>query len=150
MKPHQKSSVSAGEGFRKVSATLRVWGSELDPAEVSSLFHCEPTAGWKKGDSHPTVKGRVADFGMWSLESQAPPTASFDEHVLWLLSRITADPEAWSGFLRMYEKDVFVGAWINHWNTAFEVSPEVIAELGRRGIPLTFDLYVDKTLQEDE
>jgi hypothetical protein len=135
----------AGLGFRKTTATLRLWGDSLDPEEVSKALGCEPTEKWRKGDPHPTVAGRVATFGMWSLKAAGHSSGSIEAQVSWLLSLVTNDAAVW-GELSVYERDIFTGGWINRWNTSFEMNANVLRELGTRLIPITFDLYLDESL----
>jgi len=87
---------------------------------------------------------------MWRLESDLGPSASFDAHVRRILEQISPDPAPWQLELKGVDRDIFVGGWIDRWNTSFSIDAGLLLELGSRGIPIAFDLYADEPEEQAE
>ena len=66
-----------------------VHGEDLDPAEVTRIFGCEPTSAHRRGDR--MKRGTLRRRGAWllSLRGSAPP----EELTIALLDRLPADEE---------------------------------------------------------
>jgi hypothetical protein len=125
-------------------AALRISGEELDPAEITDLLGCAPTAGQRKGDvltGGVAGRSRIAKFGMWSLEASAQEPGSLDTQITELLGRLTPSLEVWSSISQRYDVDLFCGFFMHATNEGLEVSAESLAALGRRGIVLGIDMY---------
>jgi hypothetical protein len=137
--------------YRSVAA-LRISGEELDPAEITDLLGCAPTAGQRKGDvltGSVTGRSRIAKFGMWSLEASDQEPGSLDAQITELLGRLTPSLEVWSSISRRYDMDLFCGFFMRATNEGLEISAESLAALGRRGIALGLDIYA-RTLEDME
>jgi hypothetical protein len=101
------------------------------------------------GEPDPERGGRLAKFGMWGLRSDHGIGASPDDHVRRILAQISSDPSPWHFDLKQFNKDLFFGGWMNHWNTCFSMNGDVLLERGSRGIPINFDLYAEDDGDDD-
>ena len=122
------------------TATLRFFGEDLDPDEITRLLGCEPTATHRKGD--PVTKdgrGKRRNSG-WRLESRHEEKHGIDDHVGELLSRVTNDLSVWRE-LACFKPDIFCGLFLSGFNQGDEVSPRISGMLAARGIVLRMDIY---------
>jgi len=96
--------------------TLRVFGPDLDPSEVTKALELPPDHTHRGGDLHlqRSRRGRVvryADYatGMWSMSSEAHVEgARLGSHVEWLLAEIEPKAEQWRALLAEgVEADLF-------------------------------------------
>ena len=91
---------SVGGPIERVKVTLRIFGEELDPDEISKMLRCEPTHQARKGDTVAADnKGhqRVSPFGIWGLNSMESEDVDLEEQVLKLeiLHSSTILPPHW-------------------------------------------------------
>ena len=137
---------SVGGPLERAKVTLRVFGNELDPDEISYLLQCEPTSKARKGDIvDDDGKGhqRVSPIGKWSLHSGEPEDLALEEQVLKILSRVTEKREVWQRLTQQYKVDLFCGVFLNEgsWNRGFSLSPTILKELAARNLEIGFDIY---------
>ena len=138
--------VSVGGPLDRVKVTLRIFGEELDPDEISSALMCEPSGKTKKGEIvAEDGKGnrRISPFGSWRLQSTESEHVDLEEQVLKLLSRVVADPDVWRKLTHQYKVDLFCGLFLNEGcvNRGFSLSAKVMKELAKRNLEIGFDIY---------
>ena len=131
--------MSDEDGFAKTAASLRVFGEALEPNEVTRLLGHEPTEAWEKGA--PGYQGRPRSQGMWILESRARSDTGLEEQLRDLLSSISESIQVWESLVARFDCDIFVGAWMESDNAVFSLGPEILLEMGKRGLVLSADLY---------
>jgi hypothetical protein len=58
--------------IRQSAASLRIFGDELQPAEISRLLRCEPTQTRVKGEviKYPSGRERTITCGSWTLSAE--------------------------------------------------------------------------------
>lgn len=124
-------------------ATLRVFGDDLNPEEVSSLLGAEPTYMCRKGDARALTGGRVIieKRGSWRLSASRREPENLDGQVLELLGRLTQNLEVWKELSTRYEVDLFCGVFMESSNDGLPLSPMTLLALGERGIKLDLDIY---------
>jgi hypothetical protein len=130
--------------IRKSVATLRISGDDLIPAEVSNLLACAPTGSQRKGETivaPRTGRQRTAELGMWMLECADREPENLDRQIGELLGKLTADIERWQVLCNRFEVDLFCGLFMGSENEGLTISPKLLADLGRRGIELSLDVY---------
>ena len=68
-------------------ASLRIFGDNLIPDEVSGLLGCVPTEAWTKGQVEHSGSGRavVRKSGAWFLRVAEAEPENLNGHVAWLL-----------------------------------------------------------------
>jgi hypothetical protein len=122
------------------SATLALYGDELDPDAVTTLLGCAPTRAHRKGDRR-REKSVPATTGAWLLrvESRAPDGPG--ELIERLLSRFPPDPAFWIAVTAQYTLQIRIGVHTKG-NFGFHVSPPVLAAIATTGAELAFDVYL--------
>ncbi len=124
--------------------TLRIAGDALEPAEVTSLLNCAPTFAQRKGDVHvgqKTGQRYVRKIGMWRLQAEDKSPEDMNGQFMDILDKLPSDLSIWGSLSRRYEIDFFCGLFMKESNEGLEISPKVVAEMGKRGIQLSFDIY---------
>jgi len=126
------------------TASLRIMGDDLSPAEITRLLGCEPTKGEAKGDrivGPKTGHVRIARTGMWRLEAGRCTPENFDAQIEEILSKLNPDLDMWAMLTRKYAVEIFSGLFLNELNEGFVVSAKTVRALGERGIEIQFDVY---------
>ena len=125
----------------RITVDLRIFGDALDPDEITNLLGIAPTGCARKGDTHHIASGRevVARSGSWLLNAGAP--GNLNTQIEALLTKLPNDPAIWRELSEHYECDVFCGLFMQDGNEGTELSPQVMAMLGLRGLRLDLDLY---------
>lgn len=134
---------SVGGPIERVKVTLRIFGDDLDPDEISNMLRCEPTHQARKGDIVAADSTRISPFGSWRLNSVESEDLDLEQQVLKLLSRVNADRQVWQRLTRRYKVDLFCGLFLNEgsWNRGFSLSSKVLKELAERNLQIAFDIY---------
>lgn len=127
----------------KTVVTLRLFGDDLDPAEVTQLLGAEPTAFGRKGDVRTIASGRTVTSrsGSWRLSAEDCSPGDLNGQLQELFSRLTQDLTVWQELKRRYECDVFCGLFLHGGNEGEELQPETLSMLGVRGLALGLDIY---------
>ena len=134
--------VSVGGPVDKATVSLRVFGEDLDPVEVTGLLRCEPTRARRRGDvSSDNRNQRVAPTGSWLLHGQVSPKADLEQQVRMLLEAVSDDLKVWKDLTSRFKVDIFCGLFLEEFNHGFELSPEILTALSDRGISIGFDIY---------
>ena len=129
---------------RKSVATLRIFGDDLVPEQVSSQLGCLPTASRQKDDT--IVGGRtgaqsISPTGKWSLRSADQQPESLDAQIVEILSKVTNDMDVWGNLVSRYRVDLFCGLFMAGENDGLTLSSSSLTALGQRGIDLSLDIY---------
>jgi hypothetical protein len=129
--------------IEKSVATLRIFGDNLVPEELTALLGVAPTSSYRKGDTHVTRSGSrvVRKTGMWRLEASDREPEDINAQVSELLDRATPDLDVWRGLSQKYDIDLFCGLFMDNTNEGFSLSPTALIALGLRGIEIGFDVY---------
>lgn len=127
----------------RTTATLRIFGDDLDPHEVTRLLGAEPTARASKGDVRRAASGNTvtARSGSWLLETVAPDAGDLNTQISTLLANVTDDLSVWRELSQRYQCDVFCGLFMGSANEGEELQPRTLAMLGNRGLRLGLDIY---------
>ena len=124
-------------------ASLRIFGDDLIPDEVSRLLGCTPTEAWIKGQVKILRSGRelVRKSGAWFLKIAAAEPENLNGQVSELLAQMTSDLDVWKTVTRQYDVDLFCGWFMEESNEGVSVSAHTLCLLGERGIELSLDIY---------
>ena len=128
------------------SASLRFFGDDLDPAELTKLLAGQPTYAVRKGDLHtypPNQPPRVALKGSWRLSSGRDKGDQLDHQIAKILNMLTSDLVVWADLVRRFEPDMFCGVWLDEENQGLALTPTTLQMLGERGIKLELDIYYE-------
>jgi hypothetical protein len=133
--------------IKKSTATLRIFGDDLDPQNITQMLGAPPTQGWFKGEKGKHIAGpkagdvRIAKTGMWRLEALDREPANIDAQIWEIFNQVTTDLTVWQAITEKYCVDLFCGLFMNKSNDSLEISPHSLAALGERGIQICFDIY---------
>ena len=131
----------AGGNFDRVNVTLRLFGDDLDPDQVSVQLGCKPTASYRKDDRLPSKRyRRIAKTGSWRLSSPEDEAGTLEEKLNRLLDSVSSDLKAWAD-LKQFEHDIFCGIRLDQWNRGGSLSPQLLARLAERDLTLQLDIY---------
>jgi hypothetical protein len=133
--------INVGGEIDKSSVTLRFFGDDLDPDEISDLLNCQPTDAFRKGDILPDERYHiVAKTGSWHLmgEKRSDP---LEKQILELFDRLPSNLEIWRILTRQYNSDLFCGLWMEDINRELVFSPDLMNKIAERGLILDLDIY---------
>ena len=69
-------------------AVFRLFGSTLDPGEVTAKFHREPLLAYKPNERQDRT-GRPRPYGMWQISSEHEvASGELDVHIAWILDQL--------------------------------------------------------------
>lgn len=125
------------------AASLRVFGDDLKPEEVTALLSCTPSESWTKGESHSYKPGRTITrkFGAWFLKAPAAEPEDFNGQVAHLFAQTTDDLSVWKVLCAKYEVDLFCGWFMSTSNDGVSISVGTLRALAERGVELSLDIY---------
>ncbi|TAL32592.1 MAG: DUF4279 domain-containing protein [Phenylobacterium sp.] len=129
--------------LRETAASLRFFGDDLDPQEITLRIGAPPTIGVRKGGVWLTSRGveKIARTGSWRLQVDRRQPGDLDGQILELLSRLTSDLETWRELSARYRGDIFCGLFLESGNDGSTLSPATLAAIGLRGLELDLDIY---------
>jgi uncharacterized protein DUF4279 len=127
----------------KTRASLRIFGDDLDPDEISALLGAPPTLSGKKGEVRADKRGieQTARTGRWLLRVNHRQPGDLDSQLVELLSPLTPDIEVWRSLVTRFKADIFCGLFMKESNEGLGLRPETLEMIGSRGLPLGFDIY---------
>lgn len=123
--------------------TLRFFGDDLLPDEISALLGAIPTASHHKGQE---LKGgqsgvvRIARTGSWRLSVPRREPENLEAQIFEVLDQLTGDLAIWESLAR-FRPDLFCGLFMGSGNDGVSLSPRALLALGQRGIELGLDIY---------
>ena len=125
-------------------ATLRIFGDDVVPTEITRLLGSQPTTARAKGETWVGAKSGkeiTAPTGNWRLEASAREPEDLDRQVQELLGKLTQDLEVWTALAQRFRVDLFCGLFMKSANEGAVLSSATLAALGNRGIMLSLDIY---------
>ncbi len=127
----------------ETQVSLRFFGDDLDPDDITRLLGAAPTESCRKGDILPLWpdRTRIAKEGSWRLRAPARVPGDVEAQIFELLSGLTQDMDVWKDLGRRYQPDVFCGLFMATGSDEFTLSNAVLDALSRRGLRLRLDLY---------
>ena len=126
-------------GIGRTRASIRFFGDELDPAEISGLLGAEPTHSGRKGEVAPS--GHVLKRGSWRLAVSERAPGDLDGQIKSLFADLTNDLSIWRDLSERYDADVFCGLFMDFFNEGAPISRTVLQLLSERGLRLDVDIY---------
>ena len=125
-------------------ATLRIFGDDLIPEDVSKLLGAEPSKSFRKGaEEVGIVTGniRIHKTGSWRLSVERRNPEDLDAQIFEILNQLSQDLSIWHGLCSSYKIDLFCGIFMASGNDGLTLSPDALLALGSRGIKLELDIY---------
>ncbi len=136
--------VSIGGPVSEFRLSLRLFGDDLDPDEISGLLGSTPTDSYRKGDILPGRYRRTAKQGAWFLtaDHREGTDKGISSVVNELIDSLNGDLTVWASLSRRYDVDFFCGVFMRHsGNEGFELALETMKRLLDRGVKIGFDIY---------
>ena len=125
-------------------ASLRFFGDDLIPDEVTELLGEQPTKSELKGHVRIGVKtGQeiTVKTGGWWLNAPVQNDGNLDKQVANLLQSLTRDLEIWGDLTKRFNADVFCGLFMQTGNDGLSMTPSTLHMLGERGLRLEMCIY---------
>jgi hypothetical protein len=134
-------------------ASLRIFGDELDPDEITRLLGKQPHRVQRRG--YPMrlpsgAEGKIMSFSSWTLEADESFSGDLDVQVAQILDRTTDDLAVWRHIASAYKMDLFCGLFLRSYNEGLSLSPNTLRDLGEREIMLGLDIYGAGPIEEED
>ncbi len=125
------------------AASLRFFGDDLDPDELTSILGAAPTQSIRKGETRRLLRGRelLAKTGSWRLSVDRRQPGDLDGQIAEIFGRLTSDLSLWTALTQRYQADLFCGVFMGSGNDGFSLEPATTGAIAARGLLIDFDLY---------
>lgn len=126
------------------AASLRFFGDDLDPDELTLLLGHQPTNSERKGQEivgKITGSKRMARSGGWRLSAERREPGDLDAQISEVLGQLTDDMSIWQDLTSRFRADVFCGLFMEEGNEGISLSNETLQRLAERGLTIDFDIY---------
>lgn len=134
----------AGGEVDKCSVTLRFWGDDLVPDDITQLLGINPTKSYTKGDvSRGKVYDRIHKIGVWLYSLERCAGVSLEDRIDRLFNQLTANLSVWRELTTKFDADLFCGLWLKRWNRGLDLSQQMLQRISERGLSINLDIYVD-------
>jgi len=122
--------------------SLRIFGEDLDPDELTAMLGTSPTAAFRKGDPRSTRPGSPPrPEGSWHLKSERASPGDLDSQIRDLLARTTKDPTVWRRIHDRFRADLFAGLFMTSANDGLTLTPDTLSAASVRGLAIGLDIY---------
>ena len=102
----------AQEERDKYSVSLRFYGDDLDPDEVSGLLGSPPSGSVRRGDLvQLRTRSFTAPSGSWRL-STGQSTDDIETQLVAMFGRLTDDLSVWQSLTSRFDADLFCGVFL--------------------------------------
>lgn len=125
-------------------ASLRLFGDDLDPAEVTRILGGSPTSSVRKGEiwlPPRSTREHLNRTGAWIKVAKPREPGDLPGQIGELLGDLTSDLAAWRGLSQRFRADIFCGLFMFGTNEGVDFKPSVLDSLSSRGIGLSLDIY---------
>jgi hypothetical protein len=123
---------------------LRIIGDDLIPDEISELLGCQPSSSQEKGEeiiNKNNGSKRIAKLGIWTLDTSDCKPDNLNGQLQEIIGKLTCDLRIWEYLNKKYKIDFYCGLFMKDGNEGISISPSNLADIGKRGIELDFDIY---------
>jgi hypothetical protein len=139
--------------INRSTASMRLFGFELDPAYITQVLGCEPSSAARRGDriSKPEKPERIATRGFWHLEYGNADELNIEAKIEVLLEKLTNDLAAWREATKDLDvADIYCGLFLDDVNEGFTLSPSLLKKIADRNLKIGFDIYSSPNSWDDE
>lgn len=125
------------------TASLRFFGDDLDPDDLTEKLAAPPTKSARKGDLRSGQSDRqyIERTGSWRLKASDAKPGDLDVQIQGIFASLTTDLSVWVELSARFQVDIFCGLFMNERNEGLEISPETLGAMGARGVTLSLDIY---------
>ena len=122
--------------------SIRLFGDDLDPAEITAILGRTPTKQYRKGPHRVSAERTYQrKYGAWIVAAEDCEPEAIDTQLSSLLFSMTQDLAVWRELGTRYDVDVFCGAFMDETNEGFSLMPATLQALADRGLEIGFDVY---------
>jgi Domain of unknown function (DUF4279) len=129
-------------------ASLRFYGDDLCPDDLTARLGGTPSSSARKGDVMPS--GHVVKTGRWILRVDQRTPGNLDAQIKEIFSNLTPDLAVWAELTATYRSDLFLGLMLSLTNEGIELGVESIALLAKRNISVGLDIYAPRETAHSE
>jgi Domain of unknown function (DUF4279) len=149
-KPAGELTWVAGGAVDESSISLRFFGEDLDPDELTQLLGVQPSIAYRKGDIFRGKKyDKIYEIGSWRLHVKRSDM-NLDDRINRLFDNLPSDLEVWHHLTIRFKTDLFCGLWMKRWNRCLDFKAETLQRIGERGLAIGLDIYVDYDIEESD
>jgi len=125
------------------TASLRIFGDDLDPDDLTERLAASPTKSARRGDVRIGKSDRqyVEKTGSWRLKASDAKPGDLDIQIQEIFASLTSDLTVWAELSARFRVDIFCGLFMGERNEGLEISPQTLSALGARGVTLSLDIY---------
>lgn len=128
----------------EATVSVRFFGDDLIPDELTQLLNCQPTEAYKKGHIVTTnLSPRTIKTGQWFLNVKKNSKQTLEEQILELFEKLTKDLEVWRELGGRFEASIYCGAWLKGWNRDVWFSENLFKQIADRRLSLGLAIYCD-------
>ena len=126
----------------RLRVSLRIRGDALDPDFLTQQLGVAPSFSARKGELIAR-RGteRLQTTGVWTYRLEVSPATELGDAIAHLLAALPEDATLWEEITSSFTTDVFCGVFLENDNQSTNIQAEVLSALGRRALPLSFDLF---------
>ena len=143
---NEKSKIVLNTGGKvdEAAVTLRFFGDDLDPDELTRILNCKPTEAYKKGDVvTTTMRPRTIKTGQWFLSFEKNSEQDLEEQILALFEKLPEDLEIWKNLSERFDLSIYCSAWLEGWSRDILLSHNMLKQMSDRNIKIRFAIYCD-------
>lgn len=122
-------------------ASLRIFGENLVPDDISSSLNLAPTQTHLRGQRKSEKVPLVWKHSMWLLQSPLGTNEELPRHLEWLLGELEPRATTLKELSTQFKVDLFCGFSSENGQGGFTLSAELLCRLANLGIPIALDLY---------
>ena len=130
-------------------ASLRIFGEDLVPDEISSRLDLRPTQTHLRGQRKSERVSLAWKDSMWLLQSPLGTEEDLPRHLEWLLGKLEPKAGIVNEISAKFKMDFFCGFSSDNGQGGFTLSTELLRRLADIGIPITLDLYPPESLETE-
>jgi hypothetical protein len=130
----------------ETKASLRLFGDDLDLAEITRLLGGAPTSSVRKGEiwlPDGSTRERLSRTGVWMRVAAPREPGDLPGQIDELLGDLTIDLAAWRMLAQKFRADVFCGLFLHNTNEGLDLYPSTLQLLASRGLRMSLDIYGD-------
>lgn len=125
------------------TASLRFFGDDLDPDDLTEKLAATATKSARKGDLRTGQADRqyIEKSGSWRFKTSDAKPGDLNGQIQGIFAALTPDLSVWVELTARYRADIFCGLFMSERNEGLEITPETLDAMGARGVTLSLDIY---------
>ena len=146
-----KIVLSLGGKVDEATVSIRFFGDDLIPDDLTKLLQCKPTEAYEKGYVvTTTVRPRTEKTGRWFLTVERNSYQTLEEQIFELFEKLTDDLKVWENLNERFESSIYCGAWLKSWNRDAWFSSNLLKQIADRKLSIGLAIYCDCEDDEEE